>query len=215
MKHCMWCYMLTIIYIMTVPQVTVEPVLKDRPTVQKTIVALDRWSLGTDWITLKCETFCPEYLVFQDRWLLMAVVSQELDKFHCNINSFTSKYLSCIYITCICKAASVDCSVCDTLSIAFCDDLSPSIWKWWLVLGQNCRWIAAKQKQVSWQNNNEGKQGSNSLSTQGCAQSFSLTGSSEHLGPVILFILKARQPCQQIGWCISIYNKKHLLPQAP
>ncbi len=35
----------------------------------------------TGSITLKCMTFCQEYLVFQDRSSLMAVVPQ--DKFHC------------------------------------------------------------------------------------------------------------------------------------
>ena len=53
---------------------TIEPLLKDRPMVQKTY-SRSKWSLVTGWITLKCKTFCLEYLVFQDRWSLMAVVS--------------------------------------------------------------------------------------------------------------------------------------------
>ncbi len=35
----------------------------------------------TDSVALKCGTFCQEYVVLQDRWSLMAVVSQ--DRFHC------------------------------------------------------------------------------------------------------------------------------------
>ena len=52
---------------------TVEPVLKAH--------SQNRWSLMTGLITLRCRTCCHKYLVFQDRWSLMAVVSQ--DMFHC------------------------------------------------------------------------------------------------------------------------------------
>ncbi len=61
---------------------TVEPVLKDRPTGHKNMISQDRWSLVTGSVTLKCGTFCQEYVVLQDRWSLMAVVSQ--DRLHCN-----------------------------------------------------------------------------------------------------------------------------------
>ncbi len=46
------------------------------------MVFQDRWSLGTGSITLKCGTFCLEYVALQDRWSLMGVVSQ--DWFHCS-----------------------------------------------------------------------------------------------------------------------------------
>ncbi len=59
---------------------TEEPVLKDRPVDHKNIVCQDRWSLVTGSVALKCNTFCQEYVVLQDR-SLMAVVSQ--DRFHC------------------------------------------------------------------------------------------------------------------------------------
>ncbi len=45
----------------------------------KIVVSQDRWCLVTGSITLKhvkCTTFCLECLVFQGRWSVMAVVSQ-------------------------------------------------------------------------------------------------------------------------------------------
>ncbi len=62
---------------------TVEPFLKDCLTGHKKAVSQKTFSLvtGKRKITLKCRTFCQEYLVFQDGWSLMAVVSQ--DRFHC------------------------------------------------------------------------------------------------------------------------------------
>ncbi len=59
---------------------TVEPVLKDRPIGHKIKVSQDRWSLVTGSFTSKCATFS-QNRVLQDRWSLMAVVSQ--DSFHC------------------------------------------------------------------------------------------------------------------------------------
>ncbi len=60
----------------------VEPVLKDHPFGHKNVVSLsqDRWSLVTDSAVLKCWSFCQKCVVSQDRWSLMAVVSQ--DRFH-------------------------------------------------------------------------------------------------------------------------------------
>ncbi len=55
-----------------------EPVFKDHPIGHTNMVSQERW---TGSISLKCSTFWQEYLVFQDRWSLMAVVSQE--RFHC------------------------------------------------------------------------------------------------------------------------------------
>ncbi len=46
-------------------------------------VSQDRQSLVTRSITVIYRTFCWEYLVFRDRWSLMAVVSQ--DSFHCTV----------------------------------------------------------------------------------------------------------------------------------
>ncbi len=45
-----------------------------------------RWSLVTGSVALKFGTFCREYVVLQDRWSLMAVVSQ--DRFHCILLNF-------------------------------------------------------------------------------------------------------------------------------
>ncbi len=53
---------------------TVEPVLKDHPIDHKNVVSEDRWSVMTGSITLKCGTFCQEYLVFQDGWSFIRVV---------------------------------------------------------------------------------------------------------------------------------------------
>ncbi len=41
---------------------TVEPVLKDYPIGHTNVVFQDRWSLATVSITLKCRTFCQEYV---------------------------------------------------------------------------------------------------------------------------------------------------------
>ncbi len=61
---------------------TVQPVLKDHPMGHKNLVCEDRWSLVTGSVMLKCRSFCPKCVVFQDRWSLMAVVSH--DRFHCS-----------------------------------------------------------------------------------------------------------------------------------
>ena len=53
------------------------------------MVSEDRWSLVTDSVKLKCRTFCQDYLVFQGRWSLMAVVSQ--DRFHCSKDNLIEK----------------------------------------------------------------------------------------------------------------------------
>ncbi len=42
----------------------------------------DRLSPVTGSVILKCRFFCQTYGVFQDRWSLVPVVSQ--DRFHCN-----------------------------------------------------------------------------------------------------------------------------------
>ncbi len=55
---------------------TIEPVLKNHPIVDINMISQGRWSLVTGSVTLKCRTY-QEYLVFQDRWSLMAVVSQD------------------------------------------------------------------------------------------------------------------------------------------
>ncbi len=68
---------------------TVEPVLKDTPAIgHKNMVSrhMRQVVFGDRLIytcTLKCRTFCQELMVFQDRWSLMAVVSQ--DRFHCTL----------------------------------------------------------------------------------------------------------------------------------
>ncbi len=62
---------------------TVETVLKDHPIGHKNMGSEDRWSLVTGSFTLKCRTFCQKLIVFQDRWFLMAVVSQ--DRLHCSV----------------------------------------------------------------------------------------------------------------------------------
>ncbi len=50
----------------------------------KNVVSQDRWSVVTGSVMLKCRSFCREYIVFQDRWCLMAVVSE--DRCHCTTN---------------------------------------------------------------------------------------------------------------------------------
>ncbi len=47
---------------------TGKPFLKDRPVGYKYMVLQDRLSLVTGSITLKCVTFCQEYMVLQNRW---------------------------------------------------------------------------------------------------------------------------------------------------
>ena len=69
------------LYTIRAVQLHLETVLKDHPIGYTNMVSQDRWFLVPSSITLKCRTFCQEYLVFQDRWSLMAVVSQ--DRFHC------------------------------------------------------------------------------------------------------------------------------------
>ncbi len=66
---------------------TVEPVLKDRPISHKNMASQDGWSLLTDLFTQKCRTCCQKLVVLQDRWPLMAVVSEHAeDRFHCTDN---------------------------------------------------------------------------------------------------------------------------------
>ncbi len=67
---------------------TVEAVLIDHPMDHTNVIFQDRCFLVTGSITLKYRTFYQEYLVFQDRWSVMAVVSQ--DSFHCIHNLFKS-----------------------------------------------------------------------------------------------------------------------------
>ncbi len=74
----------------------VEPVLKDHPIGHKNVVSQDRWPLVTGSITLKCGTFCQEYLVFKDRWSFMVLVSQ--DRFYCNVIFVYKTYKTKIYI---------------------------------------------------------------------------------------------------------------------
>ncbi len=62
---------------------TMEPVLKDHPMGHIIVVSPDTWSLVTGSITLKYGIFCQEYLVFQDRWSFMAVVSK--DRLYCSL----------------------------------------------------------------------------------------------------------------------------------
>ncbi len=58
---------------------TVESVLKRHLIGHKNMVSKDRLSLVTDMGALKCGTFCQEeYVVLQDRWSLIAVVSREV-----------------------------------------------------------------------------------------------------------------------------------------
>ncbi len=55
--------------------------LERPPDCHNNVVCQDGWSLVTGSIILKCSTFYQKYLVFQDRWSLMAVVFQH--RFHC------------------------------------------------------------------------------------------------------------------------------------
>ncbi len=48
--------------------------------------AQEMWSLAAGSVPLKCRTFCQDYMVLQDRWSLMAAVSQ--DRLHCRVISF-------------------------------------------------------------------------------------------------------------------------------
>ncbi len=74
--------------------------MKDHPIGHKKW-SQDRWSLVTGSITLKCGTFCQEYLLFQDRWSFKAVVSQ--DRFYCIcVQSFSScMWLFLHHICCV------------------------------------------------------------------------------------------------------------------
>ncbi len=56
---------------------------KTTPLPTKNVVSQGRWCVVTSSVTLKYRTFCQEYLVFQDRWSLIAVICQ--GRFHCNI----------------------------------------------------------------------------------------------------------------------------------
>ncbi len=69
----------------------VEPVLKDRPIGHKDMVSQGRWSLVTGSIALKSGT-CQEYVVLQDRWSLVAGISQ--DRFHCIIGTVKLSFFS-------------------------------------------------------------------------------------------------------------------------
>ena len=76
---------------------TVEPVLQDHIMGHTIVASEDRWALVTGSITLKythdivLSTFCQKYLVFQDRWSFMAVVSH--DRFHCICTIYTIIFL--------------------------------------------------------------------------------------------------------------------------
>ena len=48
--------------------------------------AQEMWSLAAGSVPLKCRTFCQDYMVLQDRWSLMAAVSE--DRLHCRVISF-------------------------------------------------------------------------------------------------------------------------------
>ncbi len=61
----------------TVIQYTVEPVLKDHSIVHKNVVSQDRWSLETAYITWNVGPSARNICVFQDRWPLIATVSQD------------------------------------------------------------------------------------------------------------------------------------------
>ena len=56
-----------------------------RPWGHNNLTSQERWSFMTNPITFNCRTFCQEYLVFQDRWSLMAVGSHE--RFNCSMVS--------------------------------------------------------------------------------------------------------------------------------
>ncbi len=100
--HCtllMFCVKLSFVFSMkpSVLPITVEPVLKDRLICHKNRVSQDRWSLVTGSITLKCRTSWQEYVVLQDMWSFMAVVSQ--DRFHCTsvYNTSNQHLYECVY----------------------------------------------------------------------------------------------------------------------
>ncbi len=54
----------------------VAPILKDYPISHKDMLFQDMWSLVSGSL-LKYRTFCQKLRVLQDRWSLMAVVSQD------------------------------------------------------------------------------------------------------------------------------------------
>ncbi len=59
------------------------------------MVSQGRWSLVAGSVILKCETFCQEYVVLQDRWSFMAVVSQDI--FQCVGVCCTNFYVVLMY----------------------------------------------------------------------------------------------------------------------
>ena len=81
-----------------------EPVLKDHPMGHTDVVSQDWWSLATgsiyigmwDLYTRNIQgSLYQEYLAFQDRGSLMAVVSE--DRFYCNkVKNFSLKHMRSI-----------------------------------------------------------------------------------------------------------------------
>ncbi len=89
-------------YIFLLVSNTVQSPLRDCSIRHKNVVSQDRLFLVTGSVILKCRNFSQEYLVFQDRWFLMAVVSQ--DRCHCNPKgSFISRTIvhNFIHIPCL------------------------------------------------------------------------------------------------------------------
>ncbi len=68
---------------------TEEPVLKDHPIGHENVVSQDKWSLVTGSATLKCVTFCQEYLVSQDKFYCIKVIS----RYNCCKNKLIFVYL--------------------------------------------------------------------------------------------------------------------------
>ena len=80
-------------------QGTVKPVLKDHPICYNHLVSQNRCSLVTGSMTLKCRTFCLEYVVLQNRWSTMAVVSQ--DMVYCSYHTYhkVRRQLSWLFVS--------------------------------------------------------------------------------------------------------------------
>ncbi len=76
----------------------VELVLKDHTIGHKSIVSQDKWSLMTGSISLKCGTFCQEYLVRRLKTgSLMEVVSQ--------LTRQVSQYI--VHVECVCRVLCI------------------------------------------------------------------------------------------------------------
>ena len=94
-------------------RVTLKPLLKDHPIAHTHVVSQVRWSLVTDSVTLKCRSFYLECVVFQDRWSVMTVVSQ--DKFYCIhdlrthlVNCWICSKVNCFLFYILAKSPSKD-----------------------------------------------------------------------------------------------------------